>query len=360
MNLMRKNRSVLDFVLWTVLAILLGLALSFAFLPLFGVKSLDAMRIMLSEVFSSSYTMGNILVKTAPLILTGLAFAFTYKANLFNIGILGQFYAGCITAVAVSLKLHGLIPSILVIILAAIASSVAGSLVGFIIGYFKAYFGANEFLISMMSTYVITYLNLFLMRTVLQQSSKDYIKTDYLDKSVWLPTLIPGTAASWGIALAVIVAFLVWVIMYKTALGYRVRVTGLNKEASGMAGINPQKQYMIAFAISGAIAGFTGFIEVNGVQHMMLPDFNADIASFGVGIAILANSHPIGIIFAAFLFGFLQVCGIALGRATEAPASVIDLMQGIVMLFVLMSFYFRRKIDLKRLQKMKTENEELI
>lgn len=144
------------------------------------------------------------------------------------------------------------------------------------------------------------------MRTVLQESKHNYIKTDYLDKSVWLPQLIPGTSVSWGIVLAVLVAIFVWFILYKTSLGYRIRVTGLNKEAAGMAGINPQKQYMLAFAISGAIAGFAGFIEVNGMQHMMLPDFNVDIASFGVGIAILANSHPLGIIFAALLFGLLK------------------------------------------------------
>jgi len=358
MNTLNRNRSAYDFILWTALAILLGLILSFSFLPMFGVSPVDAIQIMIAEVFANGYSMGNILVKTAPLILTGLAFAFTYKAKLFNIGIQGQFYVGCITAAAISLKLFGHLPSPLVMILAAVGSIAGGAFVGFLIGFFKARFGANEFLVSMMSTYVFTYLNLWLMRTVLQESKHNYIKTDYLDKSVWLPKLIPGTAVSWGIVLSVLVAVLVWFILYKTSLGYRIRMTGLNKEAAGMAGVNPRKQYMIAFAISGAIAGFAGFIEVNGMQHMMLPDFNVDIGSFGVGIAILANSHPIGIIFAALLFGFLQVGGTALGHASDAPSSVVDLMQGFVMLFVLMSFYFRRKIELKRLEKMKSENEE--
>lgn len=355
----KKATSVYDFILWTALAIILGLVLSFAFLPMFGVSPIDAVTIMLSEIFSSTYSMGNILVKTAPLILTGLAFAFTYKANLFNIGILGQFYVGCIATAAISLKLLPYLPSIIVIILAAVGAAAAGALVGFLIGYFKARFNANEFLVSMMSTYVFTYMNLWLMRTILQESKGDYIKTDYLDQSVWLPKLIPGTAVSWGIVLAVLTAIFVWFILYKTALGYRIRLTGINKEAAGMAGINPKKQFMIAFAISGAIAGFTGFIEVNGMQHIMLPDFDADIANFGVGIAILSNSHPIGIIFSALLFGFLQVGGTALGHSSDAPSSVIELMQGFVMLFVLMSFYFRRKIELKRLKKMKSENSEV-
>lgn len=356
---LKKNRDVYDFIIWTVLAIAVGLVLSFSLLPMFGISSIDAMKIMISEIFSSSYSMGNILVKTAPLILTGLAFAFTYKAKLFNIGIQGQFYVGCITAAAISLKMQGHAPGLVVIILAALGSVAGGAFVGFMIGFFKAKFGANEFLVSMMSTYVFTYLNLFLMRTVLQESNHNYIKTDYLDKSVWLPQLILGTAVSWGIVFSILVAVLVWFVLYKTSLGYRIRMTGLNKEAAGMAGIKPERQFMISFAISGAIAGFAGWIEVNGMQHMMLPDFDAEIGSFGVGIAILANSHPIGILFAALLFGFLQVGGTALGHASGAPPSVIELMQGFVMLFVLMSFFFRRKIEINRLKKLKSENEEV-
>lgn len=358
MKLSRQRQTALDFILWTVLAILLGLVLSFSFLPLFGVTPWEALQVMFSEVFANGYSMGNILVKTTPMILTGLAFAFTYKAKLFNIGIQGQFYVGCITAAAISLKLFGILPSVVVIILAAIGAAAAGGLVGFLIGFFKARFGANEFLVSMMSTYVFTYMNLFLMRTVLQESKHDYIKTDYLDKSVWLPKLIPGTSVSWGIVFSVLVAIFVWFLLYKTSVGYRIRVTGLNRDAADMAGIDPNRQYMLAFAISGAIAGFAGFLEVNGMQHMMLPDFNVDIGSFGVGIAILANSHPIGIIFAALLFGFLQVGGTALGHASDAPSSVVDLLQGFVMLFVLISFFFRRRIELGRLKKMKAESEE--
>ena len=185
--------------------------------------------------------MGNILVKTAPLILTGLAFAFTYKANLFNIGIqrpvlCGLYYRSrnFLETIWILTKLSG--------------DHSCGSwkhckrcFRWVLIGFFKARFGANEFLISMMSTYVFTYLNLLLMRTVLQESNHNYIKTDYLEKPVWLPQLIPGTSVSWGIVLAVLVAFLIWFILYKTSLSYRIRITGINKEAAGMAGINPQK-----------------------------------------------------------------------------------------------------------------------
>ena len=342
-----NTQNLLDVLLWTALAIILGLLASFSFLPLLGVNPLYAVSVMFSETFSSTFNMGNILIKTAPLILTGLAFAFTYKANLYNIGAQGQFYAGCICASTVSLSLGGKIPGFIVILLSLFAAMLGGALIGLIIGFLKAKFNANEFLISMMSTYVIQYVMQLLLRTLLQESKHEYLKTDYLDK------ILPGTSVSLGIVFSILTAVIAWYILYHTSLGYRIRVTGLNQDAAGMSGIAPKKQYMIAFAISGAIAGLAGLVEVNGMQHMLLTGFDTQIGSYGIGIAILANANPLAVIPAALLFGFLQVGGTALGHASDAPASVIDLRQGFVMLFVLMSFFFRRKIELNRLKKKK-------
>lgn len=355
-----KNNKTKDFIIWTILAIVLGLFCSFIFLPMLDVNPITAVSIMFNDTFSDTFTIGNIFIKTAPLILTGLAFAFTYKANLYNIGAQGQFYTGCICASAASLALGGKLPGVLVIIIAMICSILGGAVVGFMIGFLKAKFNANEFLISMMSTYVITFMMQLLLRTVLQESKHEYLKTDYLDSSTWLPKIIPGTSVSLGIVIAVIAAVGCWFLLYKTSIGYRIRVTGMNQEAARMSGINPKNQYMIAFAISGAIAGLAGLVEVNGMQHMLLTGFDTDIGSYGIGIAILANAHPLGVIPAALLFGFLQVGGTVLGHASDAPASVIDLMQGFVMLFVLMSFFFRRKIELRRLKQQKIAGEEAV
>ncbi len=345
------NEHTKSLIFWPVLAVVLGLICSFAFLPLLGVHPLTAITAMFSGLFSDTFTMGNILVKTAPLILTGLAFAFTYKANLYNIGAQGQFYTGCICASAVSLGLGGKLPGVLVIFLAFVASVLGGAAIGFTIGYLKAKYNANEFLVSMMSTYVIIYIIQLLLRTVLQEKKKEYLKTDYLHQSTWLPKILPGTSVSAGIVISVLVAVGIWFLLYKTSMGYRIRVTGLNQDAAEVSGINPKSQYMLAFAISGGIAGLAGLVEVNGMQHMLLTGFDTDVGAYGIGIAILANAHPLGIIPAAFLFGMLQVGGNVIGRSTAAPASVIDLMQGFVMLFVLMSFYYRTKFELKRLTK---------
>ena len=356
---MKQQKKVAELLWWTILAIILGLVIRFAFLPLLGVNPIESLKIMLSETFADKFSMGNILVKTTPLILNSLAFAFTYKANLYNIGAQGQFYVGCICAVAVTLQLQTKVPGPVVLIAACLASMIGGGLTGFIIGFLKAKFNANEFLVSMMSTYVITYVMQLLLRTVLQESKHEYLKTDYIDNSAWLPKIIKGTSVSLGIVIAVIAAIVIWFILYRTSMGYRIRVMGFNQDAAAMSGINPKTQCMLAFFISGAVAGLAGFTEINGMQHMILTGLESDIGSYGIGIAIMANANPIGVIFAALLFGTLQVGGTALGHSTDAPASVIDVMLGFVMLFVLMSFFVRKKLEIRSMKKQKLQKGEV-
>ena len=153
--------------------------------------------------------------------------------------------------------------------------------------------------------------------------------------------------------IAVAAAIVIWFILYRTSMGYRIRVMGFNQDAAAMSGINPKTQCMLAFFISGAVAGLAGFTEINGMQHMLLTGLESDIGSYGIGIAIMANANPIGVIFAALLFGTLQVGGTALGHSTDAPASVIDVMLGFVMLFVLMSFFVRKKLEVRSMKKQK-------
>ena len=114
---------------------------------------------------------------------------------------------------------------------------------------------------------------------------------------------------------------------------------------------------MLAFFISGALAGMAGFTEVNGVQHLLLQGFNADIGSAGLGIAILANANPIGIIFAAILFGALRVGGLIMGQTANVPASIIEVMQGFVMIFVILSYYVRNEMEIRREKKLLQRKE---
>lgn len=337
-------------LIYNVAAVVAGLAISAAMLLFMNINPLQVIGEASRRIFTDRYTMGEILVKATPLIFTSLAFAFTYKANLFNIGAQGQFYAGSVVAIAISLAWGNTIPTLLLLLIVLLSAFVAGAAVGGLIGFAKARFGANEFLISMMSTYVVNAVMDYLLRTSLQETKAEYLQTDAIAKSAYLPTILPGTRVHAGFILAVVAAILIWGLLYKTPLGFRIRAVGYNQHAARQGGIKPQRIFIIAFLIAGGLAGLAGFTEINGVQHMLLQNFNASIGSFGIGIAILANGNPIGCIFASILFGFLNIMGTTMGRlpGLTIPASIIDLIQGIVMISVIISYFLRNRANMNR------------
>ena len=345
------DKKTRDIFITSFLAIFLGLVLSGIMILFLGKNPIPIFGLLFSSMFRDGYTVGEIFVKATPLIFTSLAFAFTFKANLFNIGAQGQFYIGSLVAVSISL----LIPSPIAIPLAIIFAFIASGIWGGIIGFCKARFKANEFLISMMSTYVALNLMNYLLRTVLLETKGEYPQTDSIAKSTWLFKIVPHTRLHFGFIIAVFVAIIIWLLLYRTTLGFRIRAVGQNQEAARMSGINPELIFILTFFISGGLAGLAGVSEVNGVQHMLLQGFNPSIGALGIGIAILANANPIGIIFSSILFGALQVGGTIMGQLSGVPSSIIDLMEGFVMVFVIISYYVRNKWEINREKKLLIE-----
>lgn len=350
---MKNWKNNIGGILFNIGAVAVGLVISTLLLFFMNVDPIDIIGQTLGKIFGDKYNMGEILVKATPLIFTSLAFAFTYKANLFNIGAQGQFYMGSIVAVAISLATGDVLPTIVIILIVLVASFAAGGAVGCFIGTVKAKFGANEFLVSMMSTYVVSAFMDYLLRTSLQETKAEYLQTDGISKNAYLPNLIDGTRVHWGFIIAVVAAIAVWILLNKTALGFRIRAVGMNHYASELGGIKTGRIYIIAFSIAGGLAGMAGLTEVNGVQHMLLRDFNSSIGSYGIGIAILANGNPIGCIFASLLFGLLNVIGTTMGRlpGTSIPSSIIDLLEGIVMVCVIASYALRNSVEMRRSKK---------
>jgi simple sugar transport system permease protein len=328
--------------------VLAGLLVSGLLLLFLGENPVEAMGTLFGSLFRDSYTFADVFVKAAPLMLTALAFALPFQASLFNIGAQGQFYIGAITAVGTSLLLQGRLPGLLVLLIAAALTILFGGLWGGMIGWLKARFNANEFLVSIMSSYVALNIMNYLLRTFLIETKAEYPQTDPLDNAVWLPTIFPGTRLHFGFVLAVLACIGVWLLLYKTPLGFRIRAVGQGRDAAELAGINYRRLYVVAFFLAGALAAFAGFTEVNGVQHMLVQGFNPGVGAAGIGIAILANGNPIGIIFAAILFGALMVGGTMMGQLSGIPSSITELMLGSVMVFVILAYFVREKLEDRR------------
>ncbi len=342
------NSKFRDLLFINALAVLMGLMVSGIVLLFLGENPFYVYATMVQSITSDRYIMAEIFVKTAPLILTSLAFGFAFQANLFNIGAQGQFYVGALIAVSSSLFLQDKLPGVIALVVVFLLTLLGGGLWGAFIGYAKAKYQASEFLVSMMSTYVaLAFMNYFL-RTFLLETKGEYPQTDPLNPSVWLGILVPNTRLHVGFILSILIAVGIYVLLFKTALGYRIRVVGHNADAAKMAGINEKKIMVITFVISGALAALAGFIEVNGVQHMLVQRFSPGVGAAGIGIAILANAHPIGIIFASILFGALQVGGVMLGQTMGIPSSFVEIMQGSVMIFVIASYFVREQLEKRR------------
>ena len=337
-----------DLIISTALSILAGLFVSGLMMLFLDKNPIIVYGKLFSFLIRDGYTFAEIFVKATPLIFTALAFAFCFKASLFNIGAQGQFYMGALAALAASHGLGNSLPSFLALPLIFFTALLAGGVWGAMVGFFKARFKANEFLVSMMSVYIALAFMNYLLRTVLIESKHEYPQSDPIPGIHFIPIFIRGTRLHNGFILAVLVAVLCWFFLYKTTVGYRIRVVGMNPVAASFAGIHSGRISVFAFFISGALAGMAGFTEVNGVQHMLVQGFNPTIGSEGIGIAILANANPIGIIFGSLLFGALKVGGSILGQTSGIPSSIIELMEGFVMIFVILSYFMRKKIVQRR------------
>ncbi len=329
--------------LFPVWSVFFGLALSGAMLFFLDLDPFDVYGRMVTYAFRDMYNFADIFAKAAPLILTGLAFGFAFRAFLFNIGAQGQFYIGCLATVSCALYLDAL-PGFILLPLCFAASALAGGAWGALIGYAKARFNANEFLISLMSTYVAVAIMNYLIRGPLIESKGEYPQTDVIVSHAIIPKLIPNTRLHWGFVIALLVAALAYFVLWKTTLGFQIRAVGMNRESARYAGIREKRVFVIVFLISGAFAGLAGFMEVNGIQHMLVQGFNPAIGAEGIGIAILGNAHPLGIVFAAILFGALKVGGNMVVQTSPVPSSIIGIMEGFVMLSVILSYYLRRRI----------------
>lgn len=331
-------------------SVILGLFMSGLMMLLLGYNPLIVYSNMLSYAFSDIYNIADIFAKATPLVLTGLAFGFAFRASLFNIGAQGQFYIGAVVAVAFALKL-GSLPSYLTLIICFIMSLIGGSLWAAFIGYVKARFNANEFLISMMLNYVAIAIMNFLLGGLLKEVKGEYPQTDVIPKSGWLPSLVPNTRLHWGFVVVLLIALVAYIILWRTSLGYKIRMVGFNQDAARYAGINVERIFIIVFFISGAFAGIAGFTEVNGMQRMLIEGFNPMIGAEGIGIAILGNAHPLGIVISALLFGALKVGGNLVVQTSRIPASIIGIMEGFVILSVILSYFIRDKLIVLRSKK---------
>lgn len=367
-------------LLATVAALLIGAVM----LVLMDADPVAAYRALWEGAFGTKNTFADTLIKATPLLLVGIGICISFRGGVVNIGGEGQMIVGGLAATALALanpdtRAEILIPACLV------ASFIAGAVWGGIAGVLKAYFNVNEILSTVMLNQIATYWMIYLMNNTLidpdQLSAASRIpETDRLPRQSDLPRIGPWLdslydwlglngpdATRWGptllhigIIIGVIFAVLVWIFLWRTTIGYRIRAVGKNPRASRYAGIRVKRYMVLSLVLSGGFAGLAGGIQVLGVRHRMSAEggaiaFTGNAGFNGIVAALFGKLHPLGTIPASVLFGALLVGGNKLQRTVQVPSALTTVLISLVIIFVVSSDLWSRHRARRRVSAVSME-----
>jgi ABC-type uncharacterized transport system permease subunit len=269
-----------------------------------------------------------------PLIAAGLGIALSFRVGMFNIGGQGQLLFGAGFAAFVSFQVH--LPFPLHLLLAIVVGILGAAAYGALVGFLKATTGANEVIVTIMLNYIAFYLISYLMRTpVLQDPSAGGTpKTVAPDVSAQLPPLLGGGfALHAGFILVIAATVLFWWLMERSTLGYRFRAVGLNPSAALSAGINVNRIYILAMALSAGFVGLAGVNQALGRTAGFTPTVDAGIGFDAITVALLGGSTAGGVFLAGLLFGAMKAGGPAM-QVADVPPELLGVVQGVIVLLI--------------------------
>jgi len=273
----------------------------------------------------------NTFVATAPLILCGLAIGLGFKGGLFNIGVAGQFLVGAFTAAVVGANL-ATAPMLVAMPVALLAGTAAGALYAFIPGILKARTGAHEVVTTIMLNNIAVLLLAWAVTDVVGDPTQSFPRTADIGNAA-LPLLF-GRNFHLGIVIALLAVPVVAWLLDRTTTGFEIRTTGANPSAARYAGIRPAVIITLTMTLSGILAGIAGSIQMLGVIGFYASGISASVGFDAIAVALLGRSNPVGILFAAFLFGAFRSGAALMQINTDVPVEIIDIIQALIILFL--------------------------
>ncbi len=332
--------------LMPLLSVPLALLIGAVMLLVLKANPLEAYKAILEGSIGSTFAITQTLVKATPLMLVGVGAVIAFRGGMVNIGGEGQIMVGALAAAAVALYSPAL-PRGIILPLCLLTGALAGAVWGGIPGVLKARMGVNEILTTIMMNAIGMQLSNYFLRGPMmdpqQVAAGTYIaQTALFPREVWLAKLIPQTLLHSGFILALVLSILVYIFLWRTTIGYRIRAVGLNVNASRYAGIRVQLYQSLSMALAGAFAGLAGAVEVLGVEHRVLEGISGGYGFSGLVVALFGGSHPLGAIPASILFGGLLVGGDKMQRTVQVPAAMIQAILGLIVVFVVSSYILAR------------------
>ncbi|MER8826245.1 ABC transporter permease [Mesorhizobium sp. M0938] len=320
-----------------LLAIGAALVLCSGLIALAGAGVIEAYGVMFSASLGDSYAITETLVRATPMIFTGLAVAVAFRAKFWNIGAEGQLLAGAVASCAV-----GAIPmpGPLAMLLMAVAGAAAGAAVALIPATLRVKFRVDDVVSSLLLNSVIFYALMALIEGPWKDSFSGYPISPPIEDSANFPALLEGTRLHLGVVAAFLAAPVIWFLIMRTTLGFRIRVVGENPEAARYGGIHVERVLISTALLSGALAGLAGVGEVGGVHFQVMSDISPGYGYSGIVVAMLARLNPLGVVPAALFLAAVMTGAEAMSRATGVPAFLSDVIQGTALLAMLVALLF--------------------
>jgi len=274
------------------------------------------------------------LVQSTPYIFAGLALTLGFRVGLFNIGAEGQLFIGAATTVTAALFIKGL-PAIIHIPLSLLAGFLGGGLWGFIPGLLKAKTGGHEVINTIMMNYIAFRLSEYLLRGPLKNPEGFSPISAMIQDSAKLYRFFGNPIRfHLGFFIALLFAYLLYLFLFKTTWGFTLRTVGLNPRAAKYAGMNIVQSTVIAMFLSGGLAGLAGANEVLGVNYNLALAFSSGYGFDAIALALLGKSHPLGVVLASVLFGFLRNGATQMQVSAGIPIDIISVLQAAILAFI--------------------------
>lgn len=307
-----------------------------------------------SQINRAIYPITETLRISTPYIFAGLAVALGFRGGLFNIGAEGQYFIAGLFTVYVGYSVTGL-PWFIHLPLALIAGMIGGGLWAAIPGYLKGKMGAHEVINTIMMNYIAFRLAEFMLDVggPLSRGDGRPVSPEIV-KSAYLPQFFPNSSAlrvNFGFVLALITAWVVWWLLFKTTLGCEIRTVGQNPRAARYAGMNVPRTVVITMAISGALAGLSGATDILGVLHFMPNAFSSGYGFDAIALALLGNSHPAGVVLSSLLFGALRAGAQNMQGIAHVPIDLTSIIQGVIIVFIAAPEIVKMLYHLKEVEK---------
>ena len=333
----REQRSLRRQFLTPFIAVFIALSISSFFILLAGVNPLNSYKELFIGSFGSKNAVAETLSRATPIILTGLAASIAFRARFWNIGAEGQLYAG---ALAVTFFGTGIIelPAIIMIPFLFIVGAIAGGLLLLPLVILKIYYKVDEVVTTLLTNFIV----ILLVSYLLEGPWKDPMSLGWpqgasvIDQGI-LPQILSKTRLHLGFIFSIIFAILIWIVLSKHLIGYKIKAVGFNSSAASHSGIPVLKTIFIVALLSGGMAGMAGVTETAGLKGYLTLDLSPGFGYAGIAVAMLAGLHPIGVIASGIFLASIYVGADAMSRSMNVPTYLADVIVAITILCVLMS-----------------------